>query len=158
MANEVSSAGVKVGYCVETSVGTRPTSGYTWLDNIKNIPDLNPQPSQLDCTDLSDTQFKRYIPGLQDTSGSIAFTANNTDAFQTQWATLRSAYETGQAASGGAKSTWFEIAVPGFTKSFFFNGEPTPLGLGAISVDSVMEIDAYITPNTITGWATKSTT
>lgn len=155
MALEMSSAGVRVKYAVETTAGTRPTTGYTAISNIKAVPDLNPQPSQLDCTDLSDTQFKRYIPGLQDTSGSIAFTANNTNTFQTEWASIVQAYTTAFAAN---KSMWFEVAIPNMANSFFFSGEPTPLGLGAISVDSVLEIDAYITPNTIVGWATKSTT
>lgn len=155
MALEMSSAGVRVKYAVESTAGTRPTTGYTAISNIKAVPDLNPQPSQLDCTDLSDTQFKRYIPGLQDTSGSIAFTANNTNTFQTEWAGIVEAYATAFAAN---KSMWFEVAIPGMTNSFFFSGEPTPLGLGAISVDSVLEIDAYITPNTIVGWAAKSTT
>lgn len=155
MALEMSSAGVRVAYCVETTAGTRPTSGYTLISNIKSVPDLNPQPSQLDCTDLSDEQFKRYIPGLQDTSGSIAFSANNTNTFLTEWAGIVTAFETAHASN---KSMWFEIRIPKMTNSFFFSGEPTPLGLGAIEVDQVLTIDAYITPNKIVGWATKSTT
>lgn len=155
MALEISSAGVSVKYCVETTGGTRPETGYTVISGIKSIPDLNPEPSNLEVTDLSDTEYKRYIPGLKDPGGSLAFTANNTEAFHTAWSALVSAAETAKASD---KSTWFEIAIPGLTKSFYFSGMPSELGLSAIEVDSVLEIDAYVAPNNIAGWAAASTT
>lgn len=155
MALEMSSAGVRLKYAVESVAGTRPTTGYKAISSIKNVPDLNPQPSNLDCTDLSDTKYKRYIPGLHDTSGSIAFTANNTNAFQTEWAGIVTEYNEAFAEN---KAMWFEVFIPKMNNSFFFSGEPSALGLGAISVDSVLEIDAYVTPNKIIGWAEKSTT
>lgn len=153
MANELSTAGVSVQYCVETTAGTKPTTGFTVIPNIKSIPDLNPEPSSLEVTDLSDTEWKRYIPGLKDPGGALAFTANNTDAFQTAWAALVTAAETAKASN---KATWFEIVVPGLTKSFQFAGIPSDLGLSAIDVDSVLEVDAYVAPNQIDGWDTKS--
>ena len=42
--------------------------------------------------------------------------------------------------------------------SFFFAGIPSPLGMSAMDVNSVLEVDAYITPNIIYGWGTSSTT
>jgi hypothetical protein len=153
MANELSTAGVSVQYCIETTAGTKPTTGFTVIPNIKSIPDLNPEPSSLEVTDLSDTEWKRYIPGLKDPGGALAFTANNTDAFQTAWSALVTAAETAKASN---KATWFEIVVPGLTKSFQFAGIPSDLGLSAIDVDSVLEVDAYVAPNQIDGWDTKS--
>ena len=93
------------------------------------------------------------IPGLKDPGGALAFTANNTDAFQTAWAALVTAAETAKASN---KATWFEIVVPGLTKSFQFAGIPSDRGLSAIDVDSVLEVDAYVAPNQIDGWDTKS--
>lgn len=154
MALELSTAGVSVAYAVESTAGTKPTTGYTAIPNIKSTPDLNPEPSSLEVTDLSDTEWKRYIPGLKDPGGAIAFTANNTNDFQTAWGDLISAAET---ASEAGKATWFEIAIPGLSKSFFFAGIPSPLGLNAMEVDAVAEIDAYIAPNQIKGWETAST-
>ena len=55
------------------------------------------------------------------------------------------------------KATWFEIYVPGLTNSFYFAGIPSELGLAAMDVDAVAEINAYVTPNQIEGWATSST-
>ena len=59
MAQELSTAGVLLKYAVETTAGTRPTTGYTTVPSIKSIPDLNPEPESLEVTDLSDTEWRR---------------------------------------------------------------------------------------------------
>ena len=153
MALELSTAGVSLKYCVETTAGTRPTASYTAVPNIKETPDFNPEPSTLEVTDLSDTVWKRYIAGLKDPGGALSFNANLTSAFKTAWETLVSAYETGIASS---KATWFEINVP-TVGSFYFAGIPSELGINGMSVDAVAEVSVYITPNKIHGWDTAST-
>jgi hypothetical protein len=154
MAIELSSAGVSVQYAVETTAGTRPTSGYKKITGIKSTPDLNPEASSLDVTDLSDTEWKRYIGGLKDPGGALAFGANNTEDFQTDWSGLVEEYNTAKATGLGM---WFAIVIPGLTKSFYMSVEPQPLGLSAIEVDSVLEIEAYASPKKIDGWLTKPT-
>lgn len=153
MALELNTAGVTVGYAIESTAGTRPTASYTKIPNIKSIPNLNPEPSSIEVTDLADTEWKRYIPGLKDPGGSLAFMANNTNAFQDAWNTLVEEAETGKASN---KAMWFEINVPGLAKAFYFAGMPAPLGLSGIEVDSVLEIEGYISPNQIAGWQTKA--
>mgnify|MGYP007111693267 CR=1 FL=1 len=153
MALEISTAGVGLRWCVETTAGTRPTTGYQIVPNIKETPDFNPEPSTLEVTDLSDLVWKRYIAGLKDPGGALAFTANLTTLFKTAWTTLVSAYTTGLASN---KATWFEIYVPS-VGSFFFAGEPATLGINGYEVDAVAEITVYITPNIIHGWDTSST-
>ena len=153
MALEISTAGVSLKYCVETTAGTRPTASYTPISGIKETPDFNPEPSTLEVTDLSDTVWKRYIAGLKDPGGALSFTANLTSGFKTAWETLVSAYATGIAAS---KATWFEINVPTIG-SFYFSGIPDTLGINGMSVDEVAEVSVYITPNKIHGWDTAST-
>lgn len=152
---DLSTAGVSIQYAAETAAGTRPTTGYTKIPCMKSIPDLNPEPSSLDATTLDDTEWKRYISGLKDPGGALAFTANNNENFHTAWSSLRAAYET---AKEDGKSIWFAIVVPGLTKSFYFSGEPSDLGLSAVEVDSVLEIEPYITPGQIAGWAAQPTT
>lgn len=93
------------------------------------------------------------IPGLKDPGGALAFTANLTTQFKTAWETLVSAFET---AKGDGKATWFEIMVPNFG-SFYFAGYPSTLGMTAMDVNAVLEIEAYVTPNQIEGWGTSST-
>jgi len=153
MAMELSTAGVLLKYAVETTAGTRPTTGYTQVPSIKAIPDFNPEPESLEVTDLSDTEWRRYIAGLKDPGGALSFTANLTTAFKTAWETLVTAAETAATTS---KATWFEIMVPNFG-SFYFAGIPSPLGMSAMDVNAVLEIEAYVTPNQIEGWDTSST-
>lgn len=154
MANELSTAGILLKYKV--AAGTTPPSvNFTTIGNIKAIPEFNPEPSTLDVTDLSDTEWKRYIPGLKDPGGALGFTANLTSAFKTEWAAVITAYENGQSLTP-VQNTWFEVMVPNFG-SFYFAGIPSELGLPAIDVDAVFEGDVYITPNIIHGWSTSST-
>lgn len=152
--NEFSTAGIKVKYAPEATAGTRPTTNYTVIPNIKSTPDFNPEPSTLDVTDLSDTVWKRSIEGLKDIGGAVAFSANLTSALVTAWETLVSAYETAHSSN---KAIWFEISIPNFD-SFYFAGKPSELGAKAFEVDSVADIDLYVTPNEIHGWDTASTT
>jgi hypothetical protein len=90
---------------------------------------------------------------LKDPGGALSFTANLTTAFKSAWETLVTAAETAAASS---KATWFEIMVPNFG-SFYFAGIPSPLGMSAMDVNAVLEIEAYVTPNQIEGWDTSST-
>ena len=152
MALEMNTIGVKIKYCVETSAGTRPTTGYTNIPDVKSIPEINLTPSTLEVTNLVD-KFKRYIPGVQDPGTDFAMTGNMTTALKTLWASLISA-ATSAWASG--KSTWFEVAIPNF-ESFYFAGMPVDLGLSSQAVDAVEEANMHIIPNQIAGWATAST-
>ena len=151
---DLSSAGISVKYAVESRAGAMPTSGFTKIPSIKAIPDINPEPAGLDATTFDDLEWKRYIPGLKDPGSSLPFTANNNEAFQTAWETLVEAAQTG-AQTGLA--TWFAIIIPGLTKAFMFSGDPAPLGLSGVEVDSVVSVDAYITPTAIAGWTAKPT-
>lgn len=154
MAIDLSTAGVTLQYAVETTAGTRPTTGYTALTGIKAIPDINPEPGSLETTTLDALEWRTYIPGLKDPGGALSFTANNTEEFQSEWADLVEAAETGTKTN---LLTWFAIVIPGLTKAFYFAGDPSPLGLSAIEVDAVLEISPYITPTQVHGWDTKPT-
>ena len=153
-AVDLSTAGITIQYAVETTAGTRPVTGYTAIPSIKSIPDLNPEPTSLETTSLEATEWKTYIPGLKDPGGAIQLTANNNEAFQTAWSTL---VEAAATAKEDEKEIWFAVVIPGLTKSFYFAGYPSDLGLSGIEVDSVLEISPYITPSNVAGWAAKPT-
>lgn len=143
MAINLSTAGIQLLYCVETTKGTRPTSGYTRIYGAKSTPSLNPSPETLETTTLDETEYKTYIDGLKDLGGALEFTFNLTEDLVNAWDTLMSSYETGKAEG---KATWFTIVVPGLTESFYFTGNPSNMGLPDASVSSVLEITNYITP------------
>lgn len=153
-AIEVSSIGTKVMYAVETTAGTRPTSGYTLIPNITTAPAFDMTPETLDASDLGD-DVTQYIPGRRDPGGDAAFTANLTSDFLTAWETLVTAAATAEATG---KRVWFEYQTPDFAKSFFFAGMPVALGHGGLEQNSVQTIQAHVVPNGDPVWANKSTT
>ena len=154
MANELSTAGVTVGFAIESVTGTRPELGYQRIPGVKSTPDLNPEPSSLQVTTLDDAEWHRYIQGLRDPSSALPFTCNNTREFQSAWYTLCRLAET---AKEDEFATWFVINVPGMDKSFYFACEPSLLGVMGMDVDAVAEVDAYVSPNGIDGWQTAPT-
>lgn len=151
----LTTAGVTIGYAVEATAGTRPTAGYTTIHDIKEVPDFNPEPESLETTDLEATEYKTYTEGLKDIGGALGFLANFTESLQTEWDAL---VEAAATAEDAGKKTWFEIKHPKLTKSVFFTGKPSKMGLPSMSVNSVLETTVYITPTGEPKWETKSTT
>ena len=150
----LSTAGVTLNYAVEATAGTRPTSGYTEIPEIKSIPELNPEPESIETTTLKETEYKTYIPGLKDLGGSLAFTANLTAETITAWDALMTAYDTAAAAG---KSMWFCIMIPGLTEAMYFPGQPSPMGMPSAEVNAVLEISLYITATGAPVWEAKPT-
>ena len=140
----VSTAGMLVKYAVEATAGTRPTSGYTTIPGVKAIPAVFNEPNALQSTDLSAEKNHSYIPGLGDSGGAIALTANDAAEFRTRWNACVTAY----AGLTGGKKMWFEFAYRADTglESCYFPGEPLPLGFGGAEVDAVLENNANIMP------------
>ena len=154
MGIALSTAGVTVGYAVEATAGTRPTTGYKLIPDIKEVPEMNPEPETLESTVLSETEYKTYIEGLKDLGGALSFLANFTTELESTWAELVEAYKTAKVAG---KSTWFEVKHPNLEKSVFFAGQPSAMGLPAMSVNSILETNLYITPTNAPIWETKTT-
>lgn len=142
-AINLSTLGIKIGYAVESTAGTRPTSGYTQLVGVKSTPSLNPSPDTLETTTLEETEFKTYVDGLKDLGGALEFTFNLTEDLISQWDALMTAYTTAKATN---KATWFVIVIPGLTNAYYFPGNPSAMGLPETSVNAVLETTNYITP------------
>ena len=151
MALEMNTIGVKLKYCVETVKGSRPTSGYAAIPDVKEIPGVDENPSLLDVTNLEDTH-RRRIPGVVDGTDDFALTCNLTADLKTKWASMKTAADT--AWSSGF-ATWYEIAIPNFD-SYYFAGRPSDLGFSTVGVDGVLEATPHIIPNQIAGWAAAS--
>lgn len=154
MGIALSTAGVTVGYAVEETKGTRPVAGFTLIPDIKEVPEMNPEPETLETTTLAETEYKTYIEGLKDLGGALSFLANYTTELETKWSALVAAYK--EAKTEG-KAVWFEVKHPSLEKSVFFTGQPSAMGLPAMSVGSVLETNLYITPTNAPIWETKTT-
>lgn len=151
MALEMNTIGVKLKWASETTAGSRPTSGYVRIPDIKELPGIENTPSQLDVTNLEDTH-KRSIPGVIDSGGDFAPTGNLTSALKTAWGSLLTA---AAAAKASGKAVWFEVSIPNYD-SYYFAGTPSELGMPQAGVDAVLEAQMHIIPDKIAGWATAS--
>lgn len=150
----LSTAGVKIGYCVETKANERPTTSYTRIHDIKEVPDFNPEPESHETTDLEQTEYKTYVAGLKDMGGALGFLANFTKSLQTSWEALVEAHKTAKKSN---LSTWFVIEHPDLEKAVYFQGEPASMGLPSMSVNAVLETTLYITPTGEPKWEAKPT-
>lgn len=153
MALEITTVGATVKYCVETTAGTRPTTGYTEIPDVNEAPDFPMDVEVLDASNTTDT-ITRYVAGRQDPGGDKEFTLNHTENVITVWNTLVSA---ASAAYADGKQTWFEYVYPDATKSFFFTAIPLALGNGGIAQNEVDTIPAHVICTGIGGWEAKST-
>ena len=154
MSQRYSTAGMYLCYCVETTAGSMPTSGYTQIPEVKTMPSFNPTPDTIDSTTLLETEYRTYVAGLKDLGGSLEYGANLTADLISIWASCVSAHDTAAAQN---KATWFAVVHPKLTQAIFFEGEPSPLGLNEASVGSMAETTLYITPNSAPQWASKPT-
>lgn len=145
MANaiDLSTAGIHLLYAIETTAGTRPTTGYTDLPGVKSTPSLNPAPEALDATTLNELTYKKYVEGLKDLGGSLEFTFNLTQALIDAWDELITAFEEAKVTG---KQGWFLINIPGLNEGFYFRGKPSDKGLPPTEVNSVLETTMYIIP------------
>jgi len=150
---ELSTAGIKVKWAVETTAGTRPTTGYTQIRGVKSIPSYNPEPSNHEVTDLSNIGWKRYIPGMKDPGGALGLTVNHYEDFMDDWSDMLTAFATAKA---DGKALWIEYAIPSID-SFYYQAVPSELGFNGADVDGVLENVAYLTPNSAPVWAVAST-
>lgn len=90
----VSTLGVKFGWAVEATAGTRPTA-YTWVPRCNNVGAyaMNEQP--IDSSALED-YMTRYIPGRKDGGGTLPISFNRTDEVVNGLTAMIAAYETAE--------------------------------------------------------------
>ena len=153
MSQRFSTAGMRLYYVVETTAGTRPTTGLTKIPEIKGVPSFNPAPDTIDSTTLEETEYRTYVEGLKDLGGTLEFSANITEELITAWESCNAAHD----GLTGGKVMWFYVIHDKLTKAVAFEGDPAPLGLNESSVGSMLETTLYITPNSAPQWVTKPT-
>lgn len=150
----LTTAGMSLQYAVETAPGTRPTTGYVKIPEVKSMPSFNPSPSTIDSTTLDETEYMTYEQGLKDLGGALEYGANLTEDLIEAWDTLMEAYVTAVKAG---KQVWFAVVHPSLTNATYFVGTPAPLGLNEASVGAMLETTLYITPNSAPEMAAKPT-
>ena len=143
-----SSAGIKLFYTTGALGGTSsaPTLPQTpaWVEipDVTSIPALGGEPNMLDVTTLAETEQKRYIAGLKDGGGSMAYNVLMTQAMLTA---------TDNAATG---ATAFKISFPApLSKEYWYAGKGIKVLPGETEVDGVLSSTFYTsvesTPTTV---------
>lgn len=154
MSERVSTAGMQLAYAVETVAGTRPTTGFKVVPEVKSMPSFNPSPSTIDSTTLAETEYMTYVPGLKDLGGALEYGANLTDDLITFWEACIEEFKT---ADTSGKAMWWCVIHPKLAKATYYKGEPSPLGFNEASVGSMAETTLYITPSSAPVMETKPT-
>ena len=157
MAIAISSIGIKVSYAFEAVAGTRPTTGYTHIEGIKEIPELNPAPDTLETTSFDNLEYKTYINGLKDLGGSLTFTANFTQDLFDKWNGTGGIMEQYEANKDSGKEMWISIDIPGITKACYFTAEPSKIGVPSAGINEVLETSLYLTPTGEPVWEDQPT-
>lgn len=162
MAGEISSAGIVIKYCPETTAGTRPTTGYKTkatsgtldiADYVTGISGLGADYDQYDVTPLAETVRHRFVKGLMNNDGNISLSANINPTSRADWSLIVAEY----AALTGGKSLWWEFKLPGDTKSAFFRGEPCEITFPDVEAASAVQGTLQIIENKYDGWQNVST-
>lgn len=143
MGIALSTIGIKVSYAVETTAGTRPTTGYKHIPDLKSIPSINPAPNTADATTFDNLEYTSYVQLLKDIGGALEISANFTQQLFEVWDAMVTEYETAIADS---KETWFCFDIPGFEKSAFITVQPARMGIPEASANALLETTVFITP------------
>ena len=115
----LSTLGIRLGYALETTAGTKPAS-FTTLTRINAIGGINLTPEQIDASALED-YITRNIAGREDAGGEWTVTVNLTNETVTEWTTLISAYT---ERTDKATQMWRQVSHPDLTNAFFVVAEP----------------------------------
>jgi hypothetical protein len=142
MGIALTSIGIKISYATEVTKGTRPTTGYTVLPDLKSIPDFNPQPNTADATTFDNLEYTSYVKLLKDIGGALEFNANLTQDLYDAWSVMITANN--NLTDG--KQMWYCVDIPNFDKSIFFTGDPSEMGIPSAEANSLLETSVYIVP------------
>ena len=143
MGIALSTIGIKVSYAVEATAGTRPTTGYKHIPDLKSIPSINPAPNTADATTFDNLEYTSYVQLLKDIGGALEISANFTQELFETWDAMVDAYEAGIK---DGKETWICFDIPGFEKSAFVTVQPARMGIPEASANALLETTVFITP------------
>lgn len=134
MANytALTTIGVKVGYALETTDGTRPNTGYKHLKGLRTTPDFNVAPNTADVSTFENVEFTSKVGLLKEAPDNYEFGGVLSQGLGTDWKTLITAYGT------GAKRMWFVIEVPGYDDAMYFSGIPEKLSFPSFEVNNAI--------------------
>lgn len=146
----ISTVGALVGYAIETTAGTKPTT-FKLLHRINATDEISIETETIDASALED-EVERTIAGRGSTGGTFGVTVNVTDETITEWENIISEYDT---AKKSGKAMWYEEYFPALQKAFFTKVEPPTVipkpaleQNGLLTVTMTLTINEYVGPDT----------
>lgn len=124
---------------------TRPTTGWTSLAGIKNVPAMNEAPENIDATTLDELVARRVVQGLKAAPSATNYTANLSNVISDEWIEICDKYDE-YGSDDPEMQLWICITIPRYKYAFYFTTTPSRLDVPNITVGSVIEIDLYMTP------------
>ena len=131
--------GVKFGYAVETTAGTKPTA-FTQLERCRSVGGIDLSQEKIDLSCLED-QVTKYGKGRQDTGGdwSVKFLTGAVAQVKAMMSAANTAYLAGN-------NTWFEVWVPGLSDAFYVVAQPgTKIPLPEVGDNAALEFSLSLT-------------
>jgi len=126
------SAGIKLYYGTSDTGSTKPIT-WTEIPDVTAIPDLGGEPNMLNVTPLSETVQHRYIPGLKDPGGALAYTVLMTPVMLT-------ATDAASTVPASPAKIAFAVEFPGELDCHYWY-----YGVGVNVTPGETEVDAPIT-------------
>ena len=137
-----SSAGIKLYYADATeasgvvTVPAKSTANWHEIPDVTSIPALGGEPNMLDVTTLAETEQKRYIAGLKDGGGSMAYNVLMTQAM------LTATDAASTVTSGKTRIFLLEFPAP-LNKTYWYKGMGVKALPGETEVDGVLSSTFY---------------
>lgn len=122
---DLSTIGVKVGIAIETTAGTKPTTGYIAIPKVNEIPEMDFEPDTIDTTSFDNLKYKSYINGLMDTGGVLSLSANYTERGVKIWDDM--VKKQNEATNG--EQLWLVISIPSIEDKYFIPINAVPTGV-----------------------------
>ena len=116
----ISTLGVTLSWALESTPGTRPTSGYSLLTRINSTGEINPDQETIDSSALED-QAGKEIPGRASSPGNYEVVVNRTNDTITEWENVMSTYWNRQNKNA---RMWFQEINPDLNKADFIQAAP----------------------------------
>lgn len=132
-----------IGVIFGWGLGTLTTAPTTWkeIEECISIGCVDAKQDNLDATPLK-SKSKKYIAGHIDTGGELQTVFNDTDTFDSQWAEMKTAYESKKST----QAMWFCAYHPKKTKMNAYIVEPGSLPAPEYAVGNVLQ---YTITNTL---------
>ena len=139
---DLSTIGVKFGWAVETTKGTKPTS-FTQIKGCISIGGVEISKDNIETTPL-EVNKKTYVGGYEDTGGTLTTGFNYNDDFIAAWTALQTA---STAGAKDGKRTWFTAWHPNMSKANFYVVEPGSIGSPEYAPGNALQVTITNTLN-----------